>query len=80
MSKSDTRNVSNRQLPRRHDPSMTSNNAAGLVNQDGICETKFLNACGNLRYLSIAVGAAVPGIRNQLINFYLLDVHLYCST
>ena len=50
-------------------------NAAGLVNQDGIGKAKFFDAGGDLGHLSVGVGAAVPSIRNQRVELYLLNIH-----
>ena len=55
---------------------MPSNNAAGLVDQDGIGKAEFFDAGGDLSHLGIRVSSAVPSIRNQRIEFYLFDFHL----
>ena len=54
---------------------MACNDAAGLVNQDGVGKAEFLDAGSDLGYLSIGMGAAVPGIRNQRVELYLLNFH-----
>ena len=52
---------------------MSGDDVVGVGDQDGISESKLLNAGSNLADLDIAMRPAVPCIGDQLLDVYLLN-------
>jgi hypothetical protein len=52
---------------------MAGEDPGSAVNQDGRVETELTDACGDLRNLSVGVGARIPRVRDQLVERPVFD-------